>query len=117
MKKGFFCFLGLFFILIFSCLSSSEVMTMTAFYDVPLGTKKADLIKEWGKPYSVCKRSSQNTEELEYIEKITMGQRMVSERHYYFLLRNDAVVSKRMEEKEPFILDRNAIDIQSSMNF
>ena len=110
-----FAFLGL-FTLVASCSSGHDIMTMDSFYEVPTGTKKAALIKEMGKPYAIHQKGP-NEEEYEYIEKVTMGQRVVSERHYYFLIRNGVVVSKRMEEQEPLMLDRNAIDIQSSMNF
>jgi hypothetical protein len=93
-----FLFLALFFL---SSCSSRSAMTRENFDSIPLGTPLCTVTSMAGDPYSV--RSLGNGAfEYEYIERITLGQELMAENHYFFKVKDGQVVAKKMKmEKQP----------------
>ena len=88
---------------------------MQAFYDIPVGATPADIVKTVGEPYSVHKQPD-GTVEYEYIERIKVGYRDLQERRYYIILKDGAVVSKRVEQSSPLPYGFDSYDMQTTQN-
>ncbi len=113
MKKALFILSMMIF---FACSAGHHIVTMQEFSDVSVGMTEKTLIDQLGKPYSV-KKISPNEFEYEYIEKISIEDRVIEERHYFVKLQNGKVVSKRWETvSPPPVFRRNAYDLQTSFN-
>lgn len=91
-----------------------HVMTMNCFCDVSIGTSCDELQMMAGKPYQVRQLCSGETE-YEYIERLKVGSRTLEERHYFFILRDNKVVGKRVEQSSPPPFERNSYDMQTSL--
>ncbi|MDE3055638.1 MAG: hypothetical protein KGI80_02960 [Verrucomicrobiota bacterium] len=87
-------FLTLFFAA--SCASGATVMTMNTFYDIPIGSSSWEVEEQVGKPYAVH-RIDDCTEEYEYIERIRISAVEQEERHYFLIIKEGKVISKRVE--------------------
>jgi len=102
--------------LIFFCLflasCGHRVMTNDCFYSVSTGTSKDELVKLAGKPYSIHRKC--DCLEYEYIEKITNGNRVIQENHYFFVIKNDRVISRRVENVNPPPYRINSYDLQTT---
>lgn len=83
-----------------ACSSGGAMMTSTAFYDIPIGTSQQDVVASAGEPYAVHKKAD-GTVEYEYIERFKVGARETEERHYYLLIKDGKVVSKRVTQLSP----------------
>ena len=101
-------------IMAFGCMRGHQIMTYDRFDDLPIGMHVQDLQKKAGKPYSI-KNLGNNEQEFEYLERLTMGDRVVEERHYLFIIRNGKVVSKHVtSDSRPPLEGRNAYELQTS---
>jgi hypothetical protein len=101
-KKGVFIFL----FALTACTSGGAIMTMNAFYDIPIGTSQSEVVASAGEPYAIHKKED-GSFEYEYIERFKVGGRDTEERHYYLLIKNGKVVSKRAAQfsPPPYIFD------------
>jgi len=89
-----------------------RVMTSDCFYSISTGTSKEELIKTAGKPYSIHRKC--DCLEYEYIERIANGNRMIQENHYFFIIKNDRVMSRRVEYVNPPPYTINSYDLQTT---
>ena len=83
-----------------ACYSNRSLMTADEFADIRLGTPASEVQAEHGPPYAVYSRGG-NTDEWEYIERIDVGDRVVTQRHYFIIMTNGKVVGKRSEYITP----------------
>ena len=100
-------------IVLTGCAAGHRVMTMNEFHGIPVGTTAVQLQSVAGKPYTISKHD-EGGEEYEYIERLTIGSRIATERHYYFILKEGKVVSKRVEDISPPPYLLNSYDLQST---
>ncbi len=92
------------------------MVSMDRYQDVSLGFTAADLEERFGKPYATHSKSN-GAVEYEYIERITAAGRVLVLRHYFFVIQDGKVTSKRMmTDKEVPLDDRNSFDLQTSKN-
>jgi len=82
------------------CASGGAIMTHNAFYDMPIGISQADVVATAGEPYAIHKKAD-GTLEYEYIERFKVGSRDTEERHYYLLIKEGKLVSKRTTQSSP----------------
>lgn len=87
-------------LLLTACFSRASLMTRETFDNIDLGTTVAQVRTEAGEPYAVYSLSG-DKEEYEYIERIKMGNRLVSENHYFLVISNGQVISKRSTSEQP----------------
>jgi hypothetical protein len=107
-----------FFLFACAAWAGSKVATDMAFDQIDVGATEAELKQKIGSPYAV-KNLSNCEKEFEYIERVIIDDRMIEMRHYYFVIKDGMVASKRMVEdkmKGKRLLDRNAFDLQTSLN-
>jgi len=92
-------------LLLTACFSRYSAMTGNRFDDLQIGTPVATVESQFGKPYKVHSKSG-NREEYEYIERINLGQCLMSENHYFLIIVNGQVVGKYMtrEQSPPYDL-------------
>lgn len=90
-------------------------MTMNSFYDIPVGATKDEVVTSIGKPYAVHKREG-GALEYEYIERFKAGGRNINERHYYLLIKDGKVVSKRVEQESPAPYTFDSYEMQTTQN-
>ncbi len=83
-----------------SCSSGGGVDSMHAFYEVPIGATKPELVSLVGEPFSV-KENSDGTVEYEYIERLHEGDRTLEERRYVITMKDGRVVSKTIKQTSP----------------
>jgi len=102
-------------ILLFSCASGGKVMTAEKFSEVSIGMTSDDLNKKFGKPYSI-KDLGEGEVEYIYIEKIHMGSRVLQERHYLIILKNERVTSTKTRYYSRPAYQRNSYEMQTSYN-
>ena len=98
-----------------ACASGGSIMTMNAFYDIPLGASESEVISSAGKPYSVNKKED-GVVEYEYIERVKAGARDLEERRYVLVLKDGKVVSKYVKAStpSPFLFD--SYEMQTTQN-
>jgi hypothetical protein len=87
-------------LLLAACASGPSVVTMNAFYDIPVGATKNEVIAKAGDPTAIEKKDD-GSEEYQYVERMTAGARLLQERHYIITLKDGVVVSKRVEQSSP----------------
>lgn len=75
-------------------------MTNQAFFDIPIGSSQTEVVAAAGEPYAIHTKDDGSIE-YEYIERIKVGARDTQERHYYLLIKNGKVVSKRVDQSSP----------------
>jgi hypothetical protein len=84
-----------------ACFSRSAMMTGENFDSIQTGTSIATVESQVGKPYRIHSKGG-GREEYEYIERIDMGQCLVSENHYFLIVVNGSVTGKYItREKSP----------------
>lgn len=76
------------------------MMTNQAFFDIPIGSKESDVIATAGEPYAIHHKADGSVE-YEYIERFKVGGRDTQERHYFLLIKDGKVVSKRVDQSSP----------------
>ncbi len=82
------------------CSSGGSIVSMRAFYDIPIGATESETVASLGRPYSVHERAD-GTVEYEYIERIKEGERTIEERCYTIVLKDGKVVSKKVNQDSP----------------
>lgn len=90
-----------------------QVMTAESFSDIPIGTSKEELKKVAGSPYRVKKKKN-GDEVYEYVEKFKIGDRTLTERHYYLIVREGRVVEKKVDTDSPPPFATDSYDMQTS---
>jgi len=106
----------LLFFLIFSngCASGGKVMTQEEFYEVSVGMTEKELVKKYGRPFSI-KELEDNQLEYTYIERIDLGNRgVISERHYLIILKDGKVVSTKTKILNRPVYERNSYEMQTT---
>ena len=98
-----------------SCSSGGRVVTMNAFYDIPVGASQEEVVKAAGKPFAIH-RKEDGSLEYEYIERFQTGGRTINERHYFIRIKDGRVVSKTMEQASPLPYTFDSYDMQTTQN-
>lgn len=100
----------------FACASNGKLVTMDDYCSVQVGTTEKELKQELGEPYAI--KCYCGVKEYEYIERIIVPDRDVETRHYFFIIKKDVIISKRVIKEDAFtpLLERNAYDLQTSYN-
>jgi hypothetical protein len=101
--------------LLASCALGGKAVTMDAFYDIDLSTTTPQVIATLGKPYAIHKKADGSVE-YEYIERIKIGARDAEERHYFILIKDGAVVSKRVKQSSPLPYGFDSYDMQTTQS-
>ena len=98
-----------------ACASGGAIMTMNAFYDIPMGASESEVLATAGKPYSISKKDD-GVVEYEYIERVKAGARDLEERRYVLVLKDGKVVSKHVKGStpSPFLFD--SYEMQTTQN-
>ena len=82
-------------VILSSCFSRSAVMTRNNFDEISVGSSVLEVEKKAGKPFAVYKQEGGDVE-YEYIERIFLGEELLEERHYFLIIKEGKVVSKRL---------------------
>jgi hypothetical protein len=100
-----------------ACAAGNKIMTTENYSEIDVGMSVQDLKNQVGEPYSI-KQYNDGVKEYEYIERLVVPDRTVETRHYFFIIKDEVVVSKRMEQEDYYkpLLERNAYDLQTSYN-
>lgn len=101
--------------LLASCALGGKPVTMDAFYDIDLCTSTPQVIAALGKPYAIHKKDDGSVE-YEYIERIKIGARDAEERHYFILIKDGTVVSKRVKQSSPLPYGFDSYDMQTTQS-
>ena len=88
------------FLILSACAVGPKIVTMDAFYDVPIGATKAEVVAKTGDPSSITNKDD-GVQEYHYIERFKAGARTLEERHYIITLKDGVVISKRVEQISP----------------
>lgn len=98
-----------------ACASGGAIMTMNAFYDIPIGATESEVVASAGKPYSIHQQDD-GVVEYEYIERVKAGARDLEERRYILVLKDGKVVSKYVKGStpSPFLFD--SYEMQTTQN-
>jgi len=108
MKK--FCWLAL---CALSCSSGGSLVTMQSFYDIPVGASTSEVIATAGEPYAIHKKDD-GAVEYEYIERFKVGNRYTEERHFFLLIKDGKVVSKRTKQSSSVPYTFDSYDMQTT---
>jgi hypothetical protein len=81
-----------------SCFSRPGLMTEKDFAAVQIGMPYSTIEKDIGQAYT-ARVIDQHTVEYEYIERVQAGNALVAENHYYILVKDGKVVSKRFSQE------------------
>jgi len=98
-----------------ACASGNHVLTMDAFYDIPVGATREEVIAQVGEPYSITKKED-GSEEFVFIERMKAGARTLQERRYVIILKDGAVVSKKVEQSSPLPTTFDSYEMQTTHN-
>lgn len=101
--------------LLSACALGGKPMTMDAFYEIDLCTTTPQVVAALGKPYAVHPMTDGYVE-YEYIERIKIGARDAEERHYFILMKDGMVVSKRVKQSSPLPFGYDSYDMQTTQN-
>ena len=101
-------------VLLCGCFTRSAMMTRESFDDIQIGTSMATVKERVGKPYATHNKKD-GSKEYEYVERIKIGQQLVSENHYFLIVVGDQVVGKRFSETTPSIF-RSVYDDEPDFN-
>ena len=75
-------------------------MTFNEYDKVQVGTPITDLNSEIGKPYSIHHKDN-GSDEYEYIERVNTGNNLVSENHYFLIVKEGKVIGKYVTRERP----------------
>ncbi len=98
-----------------ACASGGSIMTISSFYDIPVGATQEEVMETAGKPYAIHKKSDGSVE-YEYIERFQAGSRNINERHYYLLIKDGKVVAKRVKQESPPPYTFDSYEMQTTEN-
>ena len=102
------------------CGLSGNVVTMDSFSNVDLCTTVDQVKACLGDPYAI-NEIGDGCLEYEYIERIPIGARNLEERHYYIVIKDVYVVSKRIKQSSitplgPLPLNFDSYEMQTTLN-
>ncbi|MBF8263039.1 MAG: hypothetical protein HW387_704 [Parachlamydiales bacterium] len=103
------------FFMLAACASGPSIVTMSAFYDIPVGATKDEVIAKAGDPVSINKKDDGSVE-YDYVERLKAGSRLLEERHYIIILKEGVVVSKRVEQNSPIPTQFNSYEMQTTFD-
>ncbi|HAZ15466.1 MAG: hypothetical protein A2Y28_00785 [Chlamydiae bacterium GWC2_50_10] len=86
------------------CFTRSALMTRGSFDELHLGAPASEVVARVGRPYKVHTLSS-GREEYEYIERLSLGKNLVMENHYFLVLVEGRLISKRFSQERPPLYD------------
>lgn len=111
-----YLFLSLILLLTFSCVGGGRIMTTDQYCQISVGMTTKEFVHRFGRPY--CLRNLGYGEiEYEYIEKMIIGEcRVLQEKHYLILFKNDRVVSTKIIYLNQPSYERNSYEMQTSYN-
>jgi hypothetical protein len=89
------------------------MVTMQSFYEIPIGASASEVVSTAGEPYAIHDRGN-GTVEYEYIERFKLGDRFTEERHFFLILKDGRVVSKRTEQTSPLPATFDSYDMQTT---
>lgn len=96
-----------------ACSSGSSMVTMQAFYEIPVGASTSEVIAVAGEPYAIHNKEDGSVE-YEYIERFRVGDRYTEERHFFLLMKEGKVVSKRTQQMSPTPYTFDSYDMQTT---
>ena len=111
MNRLFLCIAGIF--LFIACSSGSTIVTMQSFYEIPVGASTSEVIAAAGEPYAIHKKED-GSMEYEYVERFKVGERYTEERHFFLLIKDGKVVSKRTKQTSPTPYTFDSYDMQTT---
>jgi len=79
-------------------------MTSGRFENIQIGTPVDSIKSEVGSPYAIHSKGG-DVEEYEYIERIDMGGRIVSENRYYLIVTDGKVTGKYVKNERAKAFD------------
>ncbi len=103
------------FLVLGACSSGGSLVTMQKFGDVPVGASREELISFMGSPIRERKLDDGSVE-YEYIERFKVGGRDLNERHYFVIVKDGKVVSKRYKQISPLPYSFDSYDMQTTQN-
>lgn len=99
--------------LLSACSLGGKPVTMDAFYEIDLCTTTPQVVAILGQPYAVYEMAD-GCVEYEYIERIKIGVRDAEERHYFILIKDGMVVSKRVKQSIPLPYGFDSYEMQTT---
>jgi hypothetical protein len=103
-------------LLLFSaCAIGGKPITMGLFCEIDLCTTTPQVVEIMGKPYAIYEMTDGYVE-YEYIERINIGAREAEERHYFILMKDGLVVSKRVRQGVASPLGFDSYEMQTTQN-
>jgi hypothetical protein len=96
-----------------SCAMGGRAITMDAFYEIELTTTTPQVVAQLGQPYAIHEKGD-GVVEYEYVERISIGDREVEQRHYFILIKDGVVVSKRVKQSSPLPYGFDSYDMQTT---
>ena len=102
-------------ILMTACGIGGSAVTMNSFYEIELSTTKSQVIAALGEPYAI-RELKDGTVEYEYIERVKIGARDAEERHYFILLKDGVVISKRVKQSSPLPYGFDSYEMQTTQH-
>lgn len=91
-------------------------MTMEEYQEIGVGASEASIKEKMGPPTMIHKKSD-GTLEYEYVERIKVGERDLEERHYFFVIKDGQVISKRVKQMSPPAYDFDSYEMQTTHQF
>src|SRR3989304_3438945 len=91
---------SLLFLIFGGCFTRPTLMTRESYDEIYLGTPLKEVKERVGTPYQVRSLGG-GKEEYEYVERIDIGNRLVMENHYFLILMEGQVISKRFSQQRP----------------
>jgi outer membrane protein assembly factor BamE (lipoprotein component of BamABCDE complex) len=95
------------------CASGGHILTARHFYDVPIGSSTQEVVSSLGEPYSVHSKKD-GTVEYEYIERVTMGNRVLEQKIYILVFKDGVVVSKKVKPSSDLPYGFDSYDMQTT---
>lgn len=96
-----------------ACSSGGSMVTMQSFYEIPIGASTSEVITTAGEPYAIH-RKEDGSVEYEYIERFKVGERYTEERHFFLLIKDGKVISKRTKQMSPTPYTFDSYDMQTT---
>lgn len=96
-----------------ACASGGAVVTMDCFYEVPLGATTSEVVEIVGRPYAIHDLGPCGCE-YEYVERVKIGYRDAEARHYFILIKDGQVVSKRVRQSIPLPYGFDSYEMQTT---
>ncbi len=86
-------------ILLVGCASHSALMSKADFDDVQVGTNVSSVTEKIGQPYAIHNGSG-GSKEYEYVERITTGNTLIYENHYFITVKDGMITGKSVSQEQ-----------------